>query len=525
MALPSLRGAFLLLALAGLTACSSENRGTVSARAYTPIPQETLSAMASIGSDRNAPVLIRAYKKESEIEVWKLAKTGQYALMKTYPVCRWSGQLGPKTREGDRQVPEGFYTITPGQMNPNSAYYLSFDLGYPNAFDRSLGRTGSNLMVHGDCSSRGCYSMTDEQIAEIYALGREAFFGGQKSFQVQAYPFRMTAENFAKHRSNPHIAFWKMLKQGNDHFEASRREVKVDVCEKRYVFDAQYPGDPSRPLSFSGASKCPVFEVPAEIAEAVQEKNRKDEVRIAELSRSTPVAPIRTNADGGMHPVFAAALKRSEPGAGVAAQPFSLASVPGTIPSHVNPPRTAEFADTPYASGPVALPTAAPAVATAPSSPRSGTVTRVANSEPGAIEQQAPATTSSSSSNMFGSLFGSKSSTASTAKSSDGPMDKMAKLIGLRSSEPTPAPAAAPKPPRPVATARAATSNNGAIRPKPVEASTRTAETPATPAAPAYAPAPAPAPVQAAAAPAGTMAGSAPTVPTGSFESRWSSFR
>ena len=414
-----------------------------SGKAMAPLPSALVAEMDKKNMDKDSPILIRAFKQEAELEVWKQDRTGQFALLKTYPICRWSGELGPKIKEGDRQAPEGFYKITPGQMNPNSAYYLSFDLGYPNAFDRSLGRTGSNLMVHGDCSSRGCYSMTDEQIAEIYALGREAFFGGQKSFQVQAYPFRMTAENFAKHRSNPHIAFWKMLKQGNDHFEASRREVKVDVCEKRYVFDAQYPGDPSRPLSFSGASKCPVFEVPAEIAEAVQEKNRKDDVRIAELSRSTPVAPIRTNADGGMHPVFAAALKRSEPGAGVAAQPFSLASVPGTIPSHVNPPRTAEFADTPYASGPVALPTAAPAVATAPSSPRSGTVTRVANSEPGAIEQQAPATTSSSSSNMFGSLFGSKSSTASTAKSGDGPMDKMAKLIGLRSSEPTPAPAAA----------------------------------------------------------------------------------
>ena len=123
-------------------------------------------------------------------------------------------------------------------MNPNSQYYLSFDLGYPNAFDRAYGRTGAQLMVHGDCSSRGCYSMTDEQISEIYALGRDSFFGGQKSFQVQAYPFRMTPQNLAKHRNNPHIAFWKMLKKGNDHFEVARLEPKVNVCEKRYVFDA-----------------------------------------------------------------------------------------------------------------------------------------------------------------------------------------------------------------------------------------------------------------------------------------------
>src|SRR5262245_19202494 len=130
-------------------------------------------------------------------------------------------------------------------MNPKSQYYLAFNIGYPNAFDRAHGRTGAELMVHGDCSSRGCYSMTDEQILEIYSLGRESFFGGQRSFQVQAYPFRMTAINFAKHRNNPNIPFWRMLKVGNDHFEITRQQPKVDVCEKRYVFNAFSPGDPS----------------------------------------------------------------------------------------------------------------------------------------------------------------------------------------------------------------------------------------------------------------------------------------
>jgi len=123
-------------------------------------------------------------------------------------------------------------------MNPQSAYYLSFNTGYPNAYDRSLGHTGSELMVHGDCSSRGCYAMTDEQIAEIYALGRESFFGGQKSFQFQAYPFRMTPLNMARHRNNPNMPFWKMIKEGYDHFEVTRQEPKVDFCEKKYVFDA-----------------------------------------------------------------------------------------------------------------------------------------------------------------------------------------------------------------------------------------------------------------------------------------------
>src|SRR5437899_11763251 len=109
-------------------------------------------------------ILVRKFKDEAELEVWKQYSSGQYALLKTYPICRWSGELGPKIKEGDRQAPEGFYNITPGQMNPNSQYYLSFDLVYPNAYDRAYGRTGSQLIVHGDCSSRGCYSMTDEQL-------------------------------------------------------------------------------------------------------------------------------------------------------------------------------------------------------------------------------------------------------------------------------------------------------------------------------------------------------------------------
>ena len=128
-----------------------------SGRSLRPIPDQTLALMDKIGTTPSAPVLIRTYKQEAELEIWKAKSDGQYALLKTYPMCRWSGQLGPKLREGDHQVPEGFYTIAPGQMNPNSHYYLSFNVGYPNAYDRALGRTGGDIMVHGVCSSAGCY--------------------------------------------------------------------------------------------------------------------------------------------------------------------------------------------------------------------------------------------------------------------------------------------------------------------------------------------------------------------------------
>lgn len=291
MTLPTLRGAFFLLALTSLVACSSENRGTVSARAYTPIPQETLSAMASIGSDRNAPILIRAYKKESEIEVWKRTSAGQFALMKTYPVCRWSGQLGPKTREGDRQVPEGFYTVTPGQMNPNSALWLSFNVGYPNAMERSLGRNGGDIMVHGTCSSRGCFAMTNEQMEEIYAVMREAFQGGQKSIQFQAYPFRMTAENLAKFRNDPNMPFWKNLKEGSDRFEVTKREPAVGYCGARYTFGASDAPDCNEAIADPDAA-------------AIAAKVRFDEARVASLV-TAGLAPKRMSyADGDQNIVF-----------------------------------------------------------------------------------------------------------------------------------------------------------------------------------------------------------------------------
>src|SRR5205807_8492331 len=152
-----------------------------SARHLKPLSQRMLADLQSKDMPKESPVLVRLFKEESELEVWKQTSGGRFELLKTYPICRWSGELGPKVKEGDRQAPEGFYNISPGQMNPNSNYYLSFNLGFPNAFDRAHDRTGAFLMVHGDCSSRGCYAMTDEQMGEIYALGRESFLGGQKS--------------------------------------------------------------------------------------------------------------------------------------------------------------------------------------------------------------------------------------------------------------------------------------------------------------------------------------------------------
>ena len=290
------------LALAG---CNSDSFSP-SGRALAPLSDKMLAMLQEKHMDKTSPILLRIFKEESQLEVWKVNQDGEYALLNTYPICRWSGALGPKKKEGDRQAPEGFYTITRGQMNPNSNYYLAFNTGYPNAFDRAWGRTGSELMVHGDCSSRGCYAMTDGQIQEIYALAREAFFGGQKEFQLQAYPFRMTALNMAKHRNNPNFAFWKELKQGYDAFEATHLEPKVAVCEKRYVFDPAPPEGDTRPLHFNPRGKCPVYRLDPMVADAIIEHRRQEQIKMAEyIADGVAVQPIAKGADGGMNPVFA----------------------------------------------------------------------------------------------------------------------------------------------------------------------------------------------------------------------------
>jgi murein L,D-transpeptidase YafK len=277
------------------------------AKATKPLPPELVSLLRQKKMPTHSPILVRVFKEEAELEVWKQDTTGRFQLLKTYPICRWSGDLGPKRQEGDRQAPEGFYTVTPALMNPHSNYYLSMNMGYPNGFDKAHNRDGSLLMIHGDCWSVGCYAMTDEQISEIYSLARESFLGDRQSFQVQAYPFRMTPANLARHRNNPNLAFWKMLKVGNDHFETTQLEPKVDVCNRLYVFDAQRPPNSSKPLVFNPTGKCPAFVVNPKIARLALEKQRADELEYAKLLKdNVPAAPTYSELDGGMHEAFLA---------------------------------------------------------------------------------------------------------------------------------------------------------------------------------------------------------------------------
>ena len=205
-----------------------------------------------------APMFVRIFKEESELEIWKARDDGRFYHYKTYPICNWSGDLGPKLKQGDKQAPEGFYKVSRRQMNPNSSFHIAFNLGYPNAYDKSRNRTGNYLMVHGKCRSAGCYAMTDALIEEIYALARESFRAGQEQFDVHAFPFRMTDANMERHKKHKWYRFWKTLKQGYDHFEAHRIPPSVAICERRYIVNVAWPT--SRRLNPN--SRCPSFRRP-----------------------------------------------------------------------------------------------------------------------------------------------------------------------------------------------------------------------------------------------------------------------
>ena len=189
-------------------------------------------------------------------------------------------------------------------------------------------------MVHGDCSSRGCYAMTDEQIQEIYALARESFYGGQKEFQFQAFPFRMTALNMARHRNNPNFAFWKELKEGYDDFEATHQEPKVAVCERRYVFDPVAPENSTKPLPFDPRGKCPAYRLDPAVADAVLDHRRQEQFKMAKyIAEGVSLAPPHVG-DGGMNPVFASKLGTQE-AYDDKGHLIQIATAPGALPRTV----------------------------------------------------------------------------------------------------------------------------------------------------------------------------------------------
>ena len=258
------RASLLMMAALFIAGCTEATLEDIAPKAEKRLPPALVQSMRAKGMSTTAPIMVRIFKEEATLEVWKQKDNGRYDLATSYDICKWSGKLGPKFTEGDRQAPEGFYTVRPHQMNPQSSYHLSFNIGFPNAYDRAHGRTGQHLMVHGACSSAGCYSMTDEQVEQIYAFARDAFKGGQTDFQIQAFPFRMTAANMARYQDDPNYEFWTMLKEGYDHFEITKVPPKVDVCGKRYVFNQIAPAG----TAFSPTAACPATTQPESLSVA-----------------------------------------------------------------------------------------------------------------------------------------------------------------------------------------------------------------------------------------------------------------
>ncbi len=247
------------MATALLAGCQGSSVSDLSLRAEKPLPEKVVAKMKAKGMTRTSPIMVRIFKEEGTLEVWKQKNNGKYDQIASYDICKWSGKLGPKYIEGDRQAPEGFYNVRPAQMNPNSSYYLSFNIGFPNAYDRANGRTGQHLMVHGACSSSGCYSMTDEQVAEIYAFGRDAF----------------------------------------------KVPPKVDVCEKRYVFNVATPD--GQPLSATDA--CP----PSAGGEAMSYASYEKTYQSAfSASQKAPAPSIQGIAEAKLVSAWSAARARGE---------------------------------------------------------------------------------------------------------------------------------------------------------------------------------------------------------------------
>ncbi len=484
---------FVLAGALALAGCYGDEGYQIPARAMKELSPEMLALLAQKNMPKDSPILIRVFKEESELEVWKQDTSGRYALLKVYPICRWSGELGPKKVQGDRQAPEGFYSITPGLMNPNSNYYLAINIGFPNAYDRANNYSGAFLMIHGDCSSAGCYAMTDEQIGEIYSLAREAFLGGQKEFQIQAYPFRLTAANLARHRTNPNMPFWKMLKE---HFEVTHLEPKFDVCDRHYVFDAQPPANSTKPLVFNPTGRCPAYEVPDEIAGPALEKERNDDYQLAQLIKeNVATAPIVMGTDGGMNRVFAGKLATTAP--------FYDAE------GHLHAPPVHPGMSEPTLSGPRENPDGSPETPTLAAVFKPKTAPQA---PPAATPAPAQVASADSASPSFLSWFKPNSAAAPQPPEPQG-----TPLAGLK-----PAPE-----PRRVQTAKA----EALQKPEPQKAEPQkpqvadtlklkpTVATAAPPSAPPSKPQ-----QEANAAPATTgsvMKGAQPVMPTGSFDSRW----
>lgn len=243
----ALKRAAIGFIVAGVAATSARAQDVAS----KPLPAAIVAAQTMKSVSDAAPVYIRIFKEESELEVWRARGDGRFVVIKTFPICRWSGALGPKEKQGDLMSPEGFYSVTAAGLKADSKYHLAMNIGYPNLLDRALGRTGDFIMVHGNCESVGCFAMTDAHIEEIFAFARDGIEGGQTQTPVHVFPFRMTAANMKRHAAHPGRASWAPLKQAFDDFARTQIPPSVGVCDRRYVVN------PIAPIDGAADDACP----------------------------------------------------------------------------------------------------------------------------------------------------------------------------------------------------------------------------------------------------------------------------
>lgn len=263
----------------------------------TPALDRLPERMTERGLALGDAVFLRVFKAESELEVW-MAKDERLVRLATYPICHWSGDLGPKLIEGDRQTPEGFYTITRRQLHLSGRWPRSLNLGFPNDVDRALGRSGSYILIHGGCTSVGCFAMTNPVMTEVYAIVERALKQGQDRVHVHVFPFRMTDENLARTQDSPWFPFWQSLKPAYDQFEATHAVPRIAYCENRYVVSAVGPGegpDPG-PLAECGASatETPPQEIAANPSSRSPVPNRQNPAAINRSGAASPVSAAQS---------------------------------------------------------------------------------------------------------------------------------------------------------------------------------------------------------------------------------------
>lgn len=254
-------------------------------------PASLAKRLDAAGFTRGAPIYIRIFKAEAALEVW-MQRGDRFELFQSYPVCKFSGDLGPKLAEGDRQAPEGFYTVSPSQLRWTGRWYRGLDLNFPNPYDAEQGRTGSAILIHGGCASIGCYAMTNAVVDELFELATEAFDGGQARIAVHVYPFRMTAANVAKHNAEAWASFWDRLKPAYDHFETDRTPSRVSVCNGEYRIESASAGyDGSAPVTRT-CDPAPALTTVATAATPASTKAGMGPLRayLEDVRKATPIA-------------------------------------------------------------------------------------------------------------------------------------------------------------------------------------------------------------------------------------------